>query len=435
MLSKGYSHFLKKLQKEAISYLLLRYPYIQERAVLDLDILIENEEEYRRAQKTLNETGFILLESEKYRSFWAKKEDDTLLVVDLYKEVSWLGWTLLDKKRMFDRRRKLSATVVVPCFEDDLLVYIAQALFKNFCLNEYKTSVVRKILAQPLDRKYIDEQTCKKGWHKAFRETIVKVKNSSKEKIFFPKSFTIKTIFTTFIQKPLARSTIFFRLLRMVVRKISLKRRATHICLLGPDGSGKSTLAKELKGKIPSFFEKFEVKAYSIYFGWIPFLPTTKLISKLFKTKDYKIVEKMNTRQEKRSLFQELIVFYYFIEYLARYFFLIFPLRRKKAIIITDRYFYDYYAHYSYAPESILFPLLLEMYPKPDFTFSLECSKETLLQRKQEVAPHILEKHLEHYTQLAEKIDSHKINTLQPQKECINEIFNKIWRKTLRRTL
>jgi thymidylate kinase len=225
------------------------------------------------------------------------------------------------------------------------------------------------------------------------------------------------------------------RSIHFVTNKIMPEHRSTTICLLGPDGSGKSTLAKDLKQNYQRFFQKFNPGIKMVYFGWKPFLPTTKLLSLLLKKKKYNIVEKNNKIKKNvmHTVFQSLLFSYFFIEYLARYIWIILPLRDEKKIIILDRYFYDLFAHYQHASQSRWFCLLLKKFPQPDFIFLLDVPVEELLQRKQELPKEQLLQHQQKYHQLQKVIPLTAIDTTMDIEHSRNEIISKTWKLITRR--
>lgn len=410
------------LQKHRINYVLLRYPHLLQREILDLDLLVPDAQNYRYVQQLLKKKGYVLLEIEKYRSFWAKKEGKQLKIIDLYREVSWLGWMLLDAQKIIQRKVQQKESVCSP--EDELLIYIGQAIFKNNALDEYKTSVMKKLMAQKLDWNYINSQLHSFGWKKPFYHVLQSLK--SNKSIQFSRFFFIKNIVSTFSTKnTLQRCTLLPRFSRYIMKKIFLRRQST-ICFLGPDGAGKSTLAQEMKKEYAAFFKKFDTKTEYVYFGWQPFLPTTKLISWLLQRQQYNIVSTLNKKKSHFSFFQEMLLLYYFTEYLLRYFFLI--AGKKNKIIIFDRYFYDLYAHYNYAARSILFPALLRFFPRPDYTFVLDAPAAVLQKRKQDLTLEQQQQHQRCYSIVAEKMNFIMIQTDQRKENSIQLILDNSWR-------
>lgn len=197
------------------------------------------------------------------------------------------------------------------------------------------------------------------------------------------------------------------------------------ICFIGTDGAGKSTLISEMKKEL----EKNDLKVKTIYFGWKPFLPTTKLLSFVLKKRKYQIADKMNNKsnnaeKSKFSLFQEVMLSYYYVEYLSRYMFqLKLPLMfAKKKIALVDRYFYDMYAHYGYASTSNIFPLLLKLTPKPRITIFLDVDVEIAKQRKPEMDITLLQEHHQRYQQLSKLINAKIVKTNHDVEQSVQEV-------------
>lgn len=430
MLHPEYRRIVQLLADQGISYVLLRYPHLIPRDIPDIDLLIETTEQYRSAQELLTREGYVPLTNEKLRTFFSKKVGGTLILIDVYQEVSWWGWVVMDKKQVFQRKREVQPLIVIPSVEDELLIYVGQGIFKNRRLDEHKARVVRTLLQGPLNRDYLNLQLNRYGWKGAFDRAVDTVQKSTGS-ISFSNIFVGRAFLRALMHAPLPRSRIFFRTLRYAFRMS--KRKATVICLLGPDGSGKSTLSKWLAVRYPLFLQKFNVTSRQHYFGWDPFLPLTKVISKLFKKKSYSIVAEANKQPRSFSLSQELFFGYYYIEYLAKYFYFIFPRRWKKEVIIVDRYFYDLAVHYRYAEQSILLPLLLQLYPKPDFTFLLDAPVETLQQRKPEMEKDTLTEHRKRYITLQSRIPVTVLLTKISKEESGKAIINGSWKSILQR--
>lgn len=430
---QNYKQIVGYFSEDKIDYVLLRYPHLLPREIHDLDILIEKKEEYRRALHYLRQEGFICLEKESFRSFWAKKIGNQLVVLDIYNRISWLGWTLLDKNQVLHRKRKLRTGIAVCSDEDELLVYLAQALFRNNGLDRYKTAVVRKLMEKKLDWNYIIQQMKRHGWSIPGRRLLSKVRTSRQDSVKRTRLDFVNTLLAALTVRRM--SILISRSIHFLTNKIMPEHRSTTICLLGPDGSGKSTLAKSLKQEYQRFFQKFNPQIKMVYFGWKPFLPTTKLVSSLLKKRKYNVVEKSNTRKKNllQKTSQSLLFSYFFIEYLARYIWIILPLRDEKKIIILDRYFYDLFAHYQHASKSRWCKNLLKKFPRTDYLFLLDVPVEQLRERKQELSKEQLLLHQQKYHQLQKMIPFFVIDTTNTIEHSRNEIISKTWKMIVRR--
>jgi thymidylate kinase len=187
-----------------------------------------------------------------------------------------------------------------------------------------------------------------------------------------------------------------------------MKRKRKIIAFIGTDGSGKSTLLQKMQELFPD--------VQLLYFGWQPFLITTKWLSRLLKKKNIVVTERAN-RNVRFRFVQEAMLGYYFIEYVARYLF-----QMKKEIVLCDRYFYDFYAHYDYASKSVFFPWLLKIFPKPDVLFFLDVDSYTAVQRKPDMNLALVELHRVRYHDLCSKMEAIVIDTAQPVDVCVEQI-------------
>ena len=320
------------------------------------------------------------------------------------------------------------------------MVYLAQALFKNWSLNEYKSKVVRTLLQSKLDLAYISNQTRQYGWDKAGQYLLDRIEKTTGQKnieIIIPKIILVSNLLPTFFhQKGLERISFLKKVLSYPLRAIKQYKTPLRICLLGPDGSGKSTIVNRMTRRYEEFYAKFDVNAKQLYFGWELFLPTSKIISRILQKKKVKIVEKMNQASPKHkfNMFQELLLSYYFLEYLGRYYWKIPLLSSKRSLIILDRYFYDIYVHYRYAQRSVLFKLWLKMYPQPNFIFLLNPPIETLLARKNDLTLDQATEHHNAYQKLATFLPLVSIDTSKwNEEETEDFILNQSWKKIVQR--
>ena len=195
---------------------------------------------------------------------------------------------------------------------------------------------------------------------------------------------------------------------------------AKTICLLGVDGSGKSTLVHEICEQ----FRQKGVDARSYYFGWQPFLPTTRLFSRMFRKHNYRITDQFNKKNAPFSILQELTLCYFFVEYLARYLYV--RLAQRSSFLVFDRYFYDIYTHYSYAERSIIFPLLLNIFPRPHHLFVLDVSSDVACRRKPEMPLEMVKAHRNRYLALAQKLKAPVVLTDKPVQATVSTIMEAI---------
>ncbi|MBU0615820.1 MAG: hypothetical protein KJ601_07040, partial [Nanoarchaeota archaeon] len=144
------------------------------------------------------------------------------------------------------------------------------------------------------------------------------------------------------------------------------------------------------------------------------------------------------------SVFKEAVLLYSFIEYYFRYLFHVCPKLRNGKLVVTDRYFYDLYGQNNYSEKSLIVPLLLKLFPKPDYTFILDADYDVLTKRDKNVKVmskvstrdkvrrvHKIED-LQRQRQRYAKLKGNKINTERSVKTNVQIIIDTTWRSLIR---
>jgi len=369
-----------------LNYNLFKCEHIFEGINSNLDIIFLTKKDYQQAGKILEESGYRLYlpESvEKYKRMYVKVQDDKLFAVHLHREIAWHNIKIMGKSSLFKRQVHLNEYLVVPSAEDSLLIHTAHILYENFKIRKREIDLLTPILKKNIDWNYINKQAkiigCQKEMHYVFKL----IKNDRQ----ISKKYCQKTLILKILRHPSCWLSFSGKLLKSIFRKISPKRKGCLISFIGVQGAGKTTMTRSLYDKyseISSFFHG----QFGYYFGWEPFSFYAKSLAKLMKKKNKKIFaenqdeeHQENKNQPRFNIFKELLFIYNYLEYLQRYWFVIYPQLRKGKLVITDRYFYDLYGMYSYAPKSIILKLLFRLYPRPDYTFLLAAKAETIAKR------------------------------------------------------
>ena len=165
------------------------------------------------------------------------------------------------------------------------------------------------------------------------------------------------------------------------------------IGILGPDGSGKSTVIDGLSEKL----KLSRIGIRSIH--WLPQLSKNTVLSEVVVTDPH--------GSPPKSPFPSVlqlgkIVLFWWIALLKD----LIHLRAKKALVLSDRFYPDLLAdprRYRYGASTKLAELAFKFIPKPDRIIVLHTDAETILKRKQEVAPEELVRQLAVYKSIAEK--------------------------------
>ncbi len=440
--------------KNKLNYVLFKCEHIFEGEKKNLDIIFESKEEYHQAAQLLEQNGFVLRFSEKfekYKFMHCKLIGKEMFSVHLHREIAWHGIKALDKKAVFKRKQEVAPGIFIPSKEDSILIHAGHVLFENFKVTKKEKVWLDLINENNIEVKYIKKQLKKNGWKKGFKE-VIKINQEGNTKL--KKSKIVYWWFKKIMFEPLTGLYLGRKLMRILLRYPKLKRKGYLVSFIGTNGTGKSTITKELLSDYSEVTKHLGIKGQYYYYGWNPTFFLTKFISGYLKKRDKKLFQEtvlkeiseknISDKNEKFSIKQETLLLYQFIEFYYRYLIQIKPKLNKNDLVITDRYFYDLYGQYPYVKRSLIFPLLIKLFPKPDFTFLLDAKPEELQKRgktnkrnqekiekiEREVLPlEYLHKQRENYFKLTKVIKIQIINTENNSKENINEIIDQIWKE------
>ncbi len=380
---------LSLFRKNQVRYNLFKCEHIFEGVRKNVDILFPTINDYKRAGKLLTQHGFILYlpESvEEYKEMYVKVIGGKLTAIHLHREIAWHGVIALNKESIFNREQKVNSLITIPSAADALLIHIAHIAFENMKIREKEFKLLENYLSKLTkeDRQYIEQKVKQEKWRKMFHYI-----RSCYQKRLQPHK---PTLFKGVLKKSMCSARTIFSLARKALaifkRNVSWQRKGCLIALIGVNGTGKTTAVQEtLKQyeKITSFFNDQK----GVYLGWDPILPFTKVISRVLKKRNKKLVtpESQLKAKEKPSSFQEILFIYNYIEFSAKYYLKIHPLLRRNKLVITDRYFYDLFCQFHSARKSKVLPFLFRISPKPDFTFILDAPVSVIQKRKKEYNP------------------------------------------------
>ena len=283
----------------------------------------------------------------------------------------------------------------------------------------------------------------KYNWYGAFHTFISNFRSLSNSTIFktkevpikLKKSFIVKSNFKKMFHKPL--HTKFFltkQFIQFFTKRISPRRKGILIVFEGVNGTGKSTLCKSVAEYYANLTEKIILKFNIYYFGWKPFLPTTKLLSKVFNQNGDGIYKKSSSDKVIKStpkfdLKMELFFLYVFIEDYLRYLFHILPKLRRREIVICDRYFYHMYGQYPYAKNSFLIRFLVKVFPNPDVIFLLTAPLEVLIERRKDMSKANLERQNDQYSDLLKLKKQTLIIEGRDVEKCVEFVVENSWER------
>lgn len=165
------------------------------------------------------------------------------------------------------------------------------------------------------------------------------------------------------------------------------KNRSILIVLIGPDGSGKTTIADMIKNCSTinnHFYKKF-------YFHTnFPILPRMRKIGEWlgFLKKENAAYSPSSRQIEPLPFFKSMLYpIYYGLNYFLGHFWIWKQKANGGALIIFDRYFYEYFIQPSFikCPRWLL-KIILKIIPKPDILVFIKSEPEQVFLRKQELS-------------------------------------------------
>lgn len=421
----------------SLNYVLFKCEHILQGANKNVDLLL-SDDDYEKVSAILDENGFALYmpeNVEKFKKMYVKYElleckiggvpavnapCCLLTAIHLHREVAWHGVVVLSKKDILERAKDH-----LPSAEDSLLIHSAHALFENFNVSSVHRSLLKSCKVTSLDYKYIDQQLQDHGWKKAFYSFIESFKIS--------KMVVVSAYFGLLVHKPHFLLPLMVKSIKAAGRMFSLRRKGYLIALVGINGSGKTTL----KSSVLYHYEpltRFVSGQANYYFGWqSSFLSHVRqwLMPK-------KNIFNSATSEEKEkvvsfSLYQELLLFYIYINGLWRYYRNVYPKLRRNYLVVCDRYFDDLYGQYPYSQRSLILKFL--RFPKADALFLLDAPIAVVLQRdktgkqQRKVQPwERLERQQQRYLQRVHSQRGMILNTELPLEINVCDIISKTWR-------
>jgi thymidylate kinase len=447
-LENYFKEVLQEFNKQHISYCVLRnYEFLVNQSKekgFDFDIVI-SKNDLPKAEKVFHQLNFLKspkqfsLKHQGYGKYISKINKK--IGFDVQKGgVYWNDMVYLEGDDLLSRKVKLPFGEDKDDFfnvlskEDSLIMYVCHSLLgKRFFKEKYKNILIN-LIEENLDWFYINEKLSF-VFTKSIVEKIVERIKNKQFKVLQSKSYFY--IINYILKRPknlLIFIALFFRWLKW----LKLGKSYPMISFIGPDGSGKSSNAEELLKSIELFGKDVEL----IYTGrgksnLIPIKKIGNIYKKIEEKKDSaeKDNNENNEKKKKTMFFYIKPLIYtlsapiYTLDLFLRYWFVIYP-KRKKKIIVTDRYCSDVLLM-EHVP-FVIKRMLLAVFPKPTITFYFYNDAEILYERRKQQSVEELNRQMKLFKYLVNKFKAIPIKTTNFEKDLTGikqQVFNYLFIK------
>jgi glycosyltransferase involved in cell wall biosynthesis/thymidylate kinase len=179
------------------------------------------------------------------------------------------------------------------------------------------------------------------------------------------------------------------------IRKVRRLVRPTglFVAVVGPDGAGKSTIAGLAMSRLARAFRK------TWRFHWRPgLLPKLRRRARVDERRE--VSETPPATSKYRGALSLARFLYYWLDFVAGYWLIIYPRKARTTLVIGERYFPDVLVHpqrYGFALPRWLMRLAAVCVPSPDLLVLLQDTPEAIYARKPELSPAVLAEQLAAY--------------------------------------
>lgn len=365
-------NILKELNKQSFDYALIRnYDFLFEGTPgKDIDIIIKEESVYNVKNFFISK-NFVeqkICPFSKHFGFYKVFPEENK-VLKFHFHVGGISGSYSEYlSQDILLRKKMIKGIPVISDEDLLISMIFHSKLGSKGEEKYRKKV-EEILCKDFDKKYVKKKLNNILLNEELTQKVLSLLYTHK---FEELDKIKKNITRAFISKKLL-PVLKIKFFCTVWKVKQLLKKPRVISFTGMDGAGKTTLTKEIK----TFFENNKIPVKIVYTGRGKnnLLPIQK-IGKPYKRFEKKIkLNKTITR-----IIYSFSSFFFFLDSLLRYFFIIFPSKFKNEIIITDRYGSDILLMEN-VPK-VLKIFYYKLLPKPMLTFYIFNSIKVLHKRK-----------------------------------------------------
>lgn len=296
--------------------------------------------------------------------------------IDLFTALRWKQFTYLNEQDVLDNREEYNGFFIPAPEYEFCEILLTRLIYHKKVKEKYWPRI--KFLAEKYKPEI--EASLTKNYNRKFAQLILNCTKADSTKLLNENAqhirwFIIKENF----KKPFAFvSNSIGYLLRLIKRII--KPEGLFVVLVGPDGSGKSTVSNELINALAKLYR------YKHIFHWRPFF-LEKQISKRM-TSSSQTVENPHALPAYNQFVSFMKLVYYMMDFVLGYIFHWLPLKIKSSLVITERYYYDFYIdqkRYRMNLPKWIYRFFEIFIPKPDLLIYLSSNPEITYARKAEL--------------------------------------------------
>jgi len=416
---------VREFEKQKIEYAILRnYTQLINGKYFefgDIDALVRSSD-VNKIQKILFDNKYIkekIFPGSKHEGYSKYIAEDRKLVSFHFhiNGVTGKHITYLDGKTLLKRKLKYKDFWTISKEDLFLLLVFHSLLDKSRFMNKYKKDLI-EVSKENLDFEYIDAMLAKQvGKHIAKQIINQIVSDRFNETELLRKKARLNFI----ARSPFEFSKVMFfgaiwKLSQLIFTKAPL------ICFLGMDGSGKTTITNE----IIKILNENKIRNKLIYTGRgkLNILPIQK-VGLAYKKKEETIFKKPSARKTiLYTLASPVFAFDLFLRYWAQ----IWPARKKRNIVIADRYATDLLlmANVPFWIRKCLYSL----FPKPTMIIYLYNTPEVLHKRKLSHPIEDLKRQEQIFSQILPKL---KPKPITIKSETVEKTLNQVAEKVVKR--
>lgn len=349
--------------------------------------------------------------------------DHFFLQIDVHCDEKYLGAVYLNGDDILQHKR-LHNTFYVPSLVHEAIISLFSKLLVSGSVKDKYKDFIKSVIIDN-EKEFIKVLSDIIKPLIAFK-VVGAIKNNEWGKLaYLQRSICSSLWINAFLRNPYDTGINFFKVCFYAL-KYRMFPTGIVVCILGIDGSGKSTIA----GKAMKILNKAFPSDANCILHWRPnLLPALRTLYGK-KDEDY---NKHITISPQSRVFALLRFLYYMVDIILGYYLKVYHLARQNALVIFDRYAYDFYVdphRYGFNIPDWILKIFSLIIPSPNLVIYLETPSEILSKRKNELTIEEINRNIENFRLLLPKLPNLKIiNTDKPLNLVLDDVIVSILKR------